>query len=299
MKRGSRDHRIARVAVFVSAAVFLLAALGYLATTRHSTAREFDRLQTVRDKLHAVADPLETARARAEEDKRTMLAVLSVCRSAEDIPHLGGNRIVARQHGYESLCFYVPGGSHTLEISSFWQPASTLLASPFPSANNAKADGEKTWRIPLRSACGYWLTLQSHRDGRPIQWELTSSDSEFATRSETIPLQGFSQRGGSWSGSEIVRYPNQIERYSPRDLQATANAPPGVRLMNAKLNGSLHEQPYQVAFAVRVRSDGPACVSASDAQRVLILKQGHLLLPYKGGGKYDVRASEAPAPTSP
>ena len=290
MKRGRRGRRIARVAVFVSAALILLAALGYFATMRRSTAREIDRLQTVRDNLHMIADPLKTARAQAEEDKRIVLEVLSVCRSAEDIPHLGGNRIIARHQGYESLGFYIPEGSHTLEISSFWQPASTVSPSPFPSANGAKADGEKTWRVPLRPASGYWLTVRSRRDGRPIQWELTSNDPEFETRSDTIPLKGFSQRGGSWSGSGVVRYPNQIERYSPRDLPAMANAPPGVRLMNTKLNGLLHEQPYEVAFAVHVRSDGPACVTASDAHRVLILKQGHLLLPYKGGGKYELRS---------
>jgi hypothetical protein len=41
----------------------------------------------------------------------------------------------------------------------------------------------------------------------------------------------------------------------------------------------------------------PECVSATDAQRVIILGRDDLLQPYAGGGKYEIRVSDSPKPT--
>jgi hypothetical protein len=185
---------------------------------------------------------------------------------------------------------YVPEGSHTLEISSTWKPGPTPGASPDVDADEAESAGEKTWRVPLLPACGYWFKLAADRKGGSIQWELTGNHPDFKTQTETVPLDGFSRQGSSWSGSDVlVLFPNQIERVSTNELKAVAMSRPGVRLMRAAFRGRRHERTYEVRFVVRLLSDGPACVSASDAQRFIVTGKEDLLQPYKGGGKYEIQ----------
>jgi len=285
----NRQHlrRAVGLAAYLCVAAVLLALVAHFALIRRSTGREIASLESTRDKLRAITDRLETERKQADSDKRVVLNLLGQCRAAEDIPHLRGNRVVARRQGFERLCMYVPEGSHTLEISSTWKPGPTRDTSPDVDADEAGPTGEKTWTVPLLPACGYWLKFVSDRKGGPIQWELTSNHPDFRTQMETVPLDGFSHQGSSWSGSGVVLFPNQIEQFSISRLKAAATSSPGVNLTKATLRGRRHERQYEVRFVVRLLSDGPACVSASGAQS-LILGQEDLLLPYKGGGKYEV-----------
>lgn len=277
--------------VFFVVAAALLAATAHFASLHRATAREVTSLQEKRDHLQKIAHRLQTERDQAESDERVIMEVLRHCRTAEDIPDFQSKLVVSQHHGIEKLCLYVPEGSHTLEISSSWKPAGSPNEAAEEAADEAHPSGEKTWNIPLLGASGYRLSVASERNGKsgPVRWELTSNHSDFETRTETIPLDGFSHRGGSYSVTDVIQFPNQVDRLSIGSLKAAPASPPGLHLMDAKLRGLRDDQQYQITFAVRLLSDGPACVSASDAQRLIILGREDLLLPYEGGGKYELR----------
>ena len=278
---------------FLCLAIVLLAAITYVVMIRQSNAHEIAKLESTRDSLQVIADRLETEANQAENGKRVVLSLFRHCRTAKDIPDLQSNRIVARRQSFERLCIYVPEGSHTLEIKSTWKPTSTQDPSTEEDVPADAGAGKKTWNLPLLPACGYCLKLSADRKGGPIQWELTSNHPEFKTQTGTVPLDGFSHRGSSWSGSEdVVQFPNQIERLSIGELKTTAKPRLGINLMNTTLRGPRDDQQYEVSLTVRLLSDGPACVSASEAQRIIILGQENLLLPYEGGGKYDIGVSD-------
>lgn len=191
LPRHQRLRRTVGIAAFLGVAAVLLAVFARFESIRRATGREIASLSGPRDRLQVIADRLESQGRQAESDRRVLLNVLRLCRSAEDIPDLRGNRVVAHHQGLEKLCLYVPEGSHRLEISSIWKPA--------------------------------------------------------------------------------------------------AIARPGVKLLTAVLRGVCHDEPYEIAFNVQLLSDTPACVSASNAQRLIILRADRLLQPYAGEGKYEIR----------
>ena len=152
-------------AMFLSLAIVLLATVSHFAMIRQSVGHEIVMLERTRDRFQVVADRWRAEAKRAVNDKRVLSNVFSHCRTAEDIPDLQGNRIVARRYGSGRLLFYVPKGSHQLEISSMWQS----VASSEPAEVGASADangGEKTWSVALLPACGYLLKLVPDRQGR-------------------------------------------------------------------------------------------------------------------------------------
>jgi hypothetical protein len=274
----------------------LLTVAGYLTSVRSSAEREAAALTKTRDRLKALADRIEAGRAQADREKRTVSNVFRLARSADEIPGLQGDRVVAAHQGHERLCLYVPAGPHALEISTVWKLQETA-SQPGETGQYVSA-GEKAWSVPLLPACGYFFKFEADRKSGPVHWQLTSNHPEFQAQSQTVPVEGFVQRGSSWSGGDVVLFPNQIERFTLAELEAAAASHPGLPLMDAALNGVIDGRPGKVEVKVRLRSDAPACVSAADAQRVIVLGRGELLQPYQGGGKYDLRSPEGtnPAP---
>ena len=185
---------------------------------------------------------------------------------------------------------YLPDGRHTLEIQSEWGPASRK--QKFASGEIPGAAGVKTWHVPLLPCSGYWLTLRADRSEEPIQWELTSNHSSFERKQETLPLEGFQYRGSSYSVDSTVQFPNQVKAFLAKDLEQASRTLEGVRLMSTTFNGSVGDENYAVKTTVRLRSEGPACISASDALRAFILKSDEYLLPYEGDGKYVIRRAQ-------
>jgi hypothetical protein len=294
----SRRRQVGLAALCLAAG--LLALSVYLGSIRRSTQRELAIVESTRDRLQATADRWEAERRQAEKDRRIVLGVLGQCRSAEDIPKLLGDRIVARRQTFEKLCIYVPEGSHTLAISSSWKQTPVLNQPNGADASDTTGSGAMTWRVALQGASGYLLQLVSNRTGGPVQWELTSNHADFQTQVETVPVEGFSHRGSSWSGTDdVVQFPNQVQWSSISELESAAAAPHGVNLMNAMLNGVVDDQPYEISLDVRIFSDTPACIPASDAQRVIILGREDLLKPYSGAGKYSIRTAQMGAPHTP
>lgn len=283
----SQFARKFRLAAFFGIAALLVVLAVRFTLSFRAAAREAASLETRRDELQTIADRLEQGRRQAELDRRIVTSLLGLCRSEEDIPDLQGNRVAGQAQDLEQLRFYAPTGTHTLEVSYKWKSKTASTATPEKPAD-AEA-GEQDWSVPLLPEAGYFLTLTSDRNGGPVGWKLTSNHAEFEMRTETAPIEGFSQRGSSWSGLDVLLFPNQIDRFTTSELDAKRAAPPGLRLLSGKLDGVCQGEPFEIAIEAYLKSSGPACVSASEAQRIVILNRGDVLRPYTGGGKYALR----------
>lgn len=269
---------------------------------------EIAKLEKRRDDLQLLADRFRDDERAAYGAKRTLWSLLREAREAGDIPNLGGNRIISDHRGTDVLSIYVPRGNHSLEIKAKWGPRTGWLTQP-PQDGSAKEPapemptGERSWSVPLRSESGYWLeTIARRRAGQLasqadrvndfVQWMLTSSHPDFKPQREELPIEGFKQSGASWSGSGIVAFPNQIESQKTGQLKAPVASPEGVKLMTTKLLGRWQDEQFEVAFDVRLVSDGPAVVAASDAIRLVVLKRDQLLERDEGDGSYAVRGED-------
>ena len=298
-----RRRSVLRVAVFLTATAYLLLTIVYFASERRATQQAAASLQAVHDQLHPIADRLEKGRRQAEIDRRVAVDLLGLCRTVDDMPEFGGNHIIARHEHAESLYMYVPDGKHTLEISTSWNPIPSSW-TPEGAAGSAAADpsqpaGEKVWNVPLLASSGYWRQVTNDRGTKRVQWELQGNHPQFETRADVIPLDDFVQQGASWSGATILQLANQVAPMPTQQLEAAIAAPPGVELMDVTWRGRRQQQMYKIGIAVRLRSDAPACVTATDTQRLIILGQNawsaphgggdDLLGPYRGGGRYELR----------
>ena len=293
-------RRVINVAMPVCVGVVLLVLAVRYHGAQRTAPREIATVTTRRDELRALDDRLQADEKQAEADRRVIDDVLRNCRDADDIPDFGGPRIVFYSDSLKKLCLYVPEGDHTLEISCTWQPSPTVG----PMANVVADDGveqkdanaeagpsdKETWKVPLLPASGYWLAFTTDRPGEPIQWVLTGNHPDFETQTKTVSLDGASYRHLTWRGWKVeLRFPNEINRWkSIAAFEAAATSPPGVSLMSATVRSPRGEGQYDVTIAARLLSETPACVSASTALYIIAQRREDLLLPYEGGGKYDL-----------
>jgi hypothetical protein len=282
--KNSRLRTTIGLGMFAFATGGLLVVIAYLSSIRLFIGRQITELEKQRDELQAVADRMQKDDDQIRSDKRVLLDLLRHCRTAEDIPAMGGERIVTTHCGDDVMRFYVPEGSHAFELTSTWQPAVDTSDSPI-----AIPAGDKTWTVPLLPASGYCFAVKSDRESGPIEWELTGNHPEFDTQTGAVPLVAFSNRSSSWSGSGTVLFPNQLQHFSTLDLENAAKVVSGIEILRSSLSGPNDGVQYDVTFHARIISAGRACISASDAQREISLGQEKLLMPYEGSGKYDIR----------
>ncbi len=257
---------------------------------RRSAADEIAVLQRNRAQLQEMSARLVSGAGQADGHKRVIQNVFRHCRAAEDIPVLGGERIVGYHHGFGQLGIYVPEGSHRIEVSFKWK--TTLNSGSAADPDTLPEKGEKNWSVPLLPASGYWFELQTERTAGPVGWELTGNHPEFQKRSEILPIDKFAHRSSSWSGSDAVHFPNQIPPLLGYGLKDPASIRPGFELMDASLRGPSDGGQLEIAAVVRIVSDAPPCVSAKDAIHLIVRGKGDLLMPYEGGGKYSIRVSD-------
>src|SRR5688572_29608472 len=92
-------HPRLRIGIAAVLAIGLLALSAWFETARRATGREIAAVMAPRDRLRSIADQLEKQGGEVESDRRIVMSVLSLSRSAEDIPKLGGNRVVAHHQG--------------------------------------------------------------------------------------------------------------------------------------------------------------------------------------------------------
>src|SRR5262245_25509048 len=179
----ARNGRVSLV-VFLGLVTALIAVSGYLMAIRRSASRDAAGLEATRNDLQAIADRLAAEQKQAERDRQVVLGVLRQGRSAADIPHFGGNRIVASRQDFAKLSVYVPEGSHTLVISSRWKRIPGPDQAADGNAVEESSRGEKTWRVPLHGSSGYVMELIMDDREAAIHWKLTSTDPEFDAQTE-------------------------------------------------------------------------------------------------------------------
>lgn len=62
--------------------------------------------------------------------------------------------------------------------------------------------------------------------------------------------------------------------------------------MNGKLFDRRHHIAQELAVDIRLFSAGPKSVAATEVIRILLQGGNDLLLPYVGGGKYEIRSGD-------
>jgi hypothetical protein len=266
----------------------LITLIVHFAMLRRSASQNLAELKATREDLQVLVDRIDWTTNQASEDKRLVWNMLRQCREVEDIPDLQNEHIFSDHSNAEQAVMYLPAGDHDLEISAVWSPAQTpKLATT--ETNKPELSGEKRWKIPISGSGGYLLQLKTAHQGGPIEWKLTGNHPDFRTQTGAVPLPEFRHGGASWSSSRVAEFPNQV---SPDWFMKPAGItvkPASVQLFAVKLFGSQLEQEYEVSIEVRLKSHAPACITAADAQRLIITKRQHVLLPYRGGGRYEVR----------
>ena len=286
--RALRLRRALALTVFLCVAAILITLIVYFAMLRRSASRDLAELQGIRQDLQVIVDRIDWTTNQASADKRVVWNMLRQCRAAEDIPALQSDRVFSDHSNTDRVVMYIPAGDHDLEISASWLPSNTKNPSTTAETKEPGLSGEKLWKIPVTGSGGYLLRLSTEHTGGAIEWELTANHPDFRTQNGAVPLEDFQHSGASWSSKRVGEFPNQI---SPGwFLWSAEKIPkPGVELFAVKLFGSQLEQDYEVRIDVRLTSHTPPCVTAADAQRLIIMKRSDVLMPYQGFGRYEVR----------
>jgi hypothetical protein len=282
------------VSLAVASLLCLLAVILLSATERRRITAEIQRVTERHRQLQTHLDRLDHAAEAARHDREVILSVLGQCRSVEDLPPFQAARIATRRLGIANTFFYVPAGTHRLEVQVAWQPglAKTIdrAAPPSPVKTDEGLRGEQTYSIPLLPESGYHFQINRGYKPGPVSWTLTSNHPKFETKLGQLPLSAFRGRGYSSSGSQgIVVMPQ------PLDLRATATrkqpilASPGLTLHEFTLRGTLGNQPYKVPWTIRLISEVPPSVSAEEAAHLLARGYPQTNLVYQGKGRYGFR----------
>ncbi|MCP4892106.1 MAG: hypothetical protein GY904_36650 [Planctomycetaceae bacterium] len=223
-------------------------------------------------------------REQAERDKDAVYELLALCRSAEDIPSFQSDHVIASRID-KALMLYVPAGKHRLEISTI--AASSISSSSLWRCYRRELESEQTWNVALPGNEGYMLELIGDKASDVTGWKLTASDPTFEPRQEAISPAGVNKLSRSGGGS--VLYPNQRPAYVREPpLREAASNPPPLRIFNTvkyKADGNTDKDFF---IAAKLYSEGPATVKATDAGGLV---ESDLLMPYQGGGKFELRAT--------
>jgi hypothetical protein len=287
--RALRLRRALAATVFLCVAAILITLIVHFAMVRRSASRQLAELKGTHADLQVLVDRIDWTTNQASADKRMVWNMLRQCREVEDVPDLQNEHLFSDHSNTEQMVMYVPAGDHDLEISAAWLPRKTTNLSMTAETKTPALAGERLWQIPITRSGGYLLQLKTAHQGGPIEWTLTGNHAEFSRQTGTVPLPEFRHSGASWSSSRVAQFPNQVSaNWFMKPAGSTAK-PPTAKLFAVQLFGSQFEQEYEVHIEIQLKSHTPACVTAADAQRLIITKRHDVLLPYRGAGKYEVR----------
>ncbi|WP_372894377.1 hypothetical protein [Stieleria sp.] len=286
--------KFATVLFFCTLAV-MIAGLGWLGVTRRTIARDIVQLRQELESLHKSTRLDKARRDQFSKDVDLIANVFDQCRTADDLPRLGGHRIISNADNGESVAFYVPEGRHQLDVRCVWKPnAVKTNSATSPETDTAAAEplvGESTWSIPLVAERSYLFDrVGSWNDVQPIGWKLSCDDeSSFPARTEMLPLPPLRANGGSWSTYRRAVFPNQVNFKVLGDSAGRAFIPSPLRLAEWTRYGRIDDVGLKIEFELTLTSDNPPVVSATDAEVCLILSKADRLGDYLGGGRYAVR----------
>lgn len=290
--RRVRDAFILGILVCIaSALVFLI--IRITKPTRVVSEQIARSEQRLRELLSTEAELKSTEtvlREQPAQDRNAVIDFLQHCRGAEDIPDFQGDHVIAYNDGRRSTC-YVPAGEHRFEISAVWTKKPTTATQNQPPAN--EQEKEKTWVVSLRGNTGYLLEVISDSEAQLLRWELSANRPEFKSRKETILLGDFESAGGIGIRGGPMLYPSQVQTNSGRiaHWEESAKAPPGLQLFNSRWDTKTDsERATEIRITATLFSEGPAHVTATDAVSIIALQRSDVLMPYKGGGKFELRA---------
>jgi hypothetical protein len=296
-----RLPRIGNV-VFFCTLVMLLAGLGWTIATRRTLNKGVRQLRSEHLRLSESSNKWKEAASESSADTEVLMRVFRHCRSADDIPNLGGDRIVSNLIDSKSVVFYVPGGSHELLVTTSWEAVNSILPRRAGTADESAVQksetdpslaGNKSWTVPLLGDHGYFFTVvgASRKETR-IGWELSSNAAGFETRVESLPFPALRTTGSSWSSFRIVRFPNEVALNTLiKDRGATSPAVP-LRIGRWTKSGRIEKTNIKISFELSLTSDCPPVISATIAETLLILRKDDMISRYLGGGRYETRAAQ-------
>jgi len=158
---------------------------------------------------------ITTRRGRIESSDKL---VISRARSVKDVPDLGLERIV-----WSGNKFVVPKGKHKLIISGYWRALSDSDRkiiphpeghpySPGPAWRIKGTDGFKRpsqqWKIPLEPESAYRFSFENNKK---IAWTLTSNNSDFRTRSVTLPFRVVKRKLNESFTNQYLLLPAEVD----------------------------------------------------------------------------------------
>lgn len=281
--------------LFFSTLVTLLAGLSWTITTRRSLSSRVGELRAEHLRLRGLSSEWKQDAAQAARDKDMLIRVFRHCRTADDIPQLGGDRIVANMINGDSVAFYLPGGGHKLAISTSWEPVKkTQSGGNTPGLSDAdiavvetpddKSDsdvlkaGKRSWTIDLIGQQGYFFAINGDINGTSrketkIQWKLSSNATEFKTLTQTLPLSPIRFTGASWSMLRVAEFPNQVDFRTLTKSASGVNSPRPLRIGRWTKYGRFGKNSMKINFELTVSSDSPSVISATRAKTLFVLKK--------------------------
>ena len=277
--------------ILIVCALALIGLNAFLYLSKRGVSQQLGRSEETLRQLKGKQAELESKkkqlfeyREQAERDEYAVCELLALCRSAEDIPSFQSDHVIASRIG-KALMLYVPAGKHRLWISTI--TANDISSSSLWRDSGRQLESEQTWNVALPGNEGYMLELIGDKPSEVTGWKLTASDPTFEPRQEAISPAGVNKRS-SCSGSSVL-YPNQRPAYVREPpLREAASNPPPLRIFNTdkyKADGNTDKEFF---IAAKLYSEGPATVKATDAGRLI---ESDLLMPYQGGGKFELRAT--------
>ena len=287
--RKSSDGMLFGILIVCALVLIGLNALLYLSNrgVSEQLARSEETLSQLKGKqaeLEFKKKQFREQREQAGRDKDAVCALLAICRSAEDIPSFQSDHVIASKIG-EALMLYVPAGKHRLEISTI--AANGLSSSSLWQDSGRELESEQTWNVALPGNEGYMLELIGDKPSEVTGWKLTASDPTFEPRQEAVSPAGVNKQA-IYRGASVL-YPNQRPAHVREPpLREAASNPPPLRIFHTVKYKAYGNTSKEFFIAAKLYSEGPATVKATDAGRLI---ESDLLMPYQGGGKFELGAT--------
>jgi hypothetical protein len=303
----------ASTVTFFCVLVTFAACLGWTIATRRSLATAIETLRHELVELNVISNRRKAKAEESSQDRAVLMRVFNHSTHADEVPNLGGHRIVSNQRNSDAVAFYVPDGKHTLIVKTSWeplqpgasQPVSSNAVSPerTPSIQTPSA-GEQTWSCPLMEQCGYFFSVTG---GSPrnssIGWELASNHPAFPVRKENLPLSPFRGNGASWRSCRNCVFPNERNVHVIGKDKAPRNAPQPLRIGDWERRGRTGVSDDQrgpadlrVRFELTLLSHNPPVLSATRLQTLRDpTAVDRFTSMYLGDGRYTVKTNPVEA----
>ena len=272
-------------------------AIGTIWNARQETNRIESELRSVREKNLETQSKIATLKAREKQLKdakketallkKNLRQIYAEYRNEKDIAENPSDLIISSNSSKisigDTIRFSLPNGKHQLQIDISKLAKGVVLES-------------KQLKYDLPGDAGYQLLLdhwteRNRKESTQLKLVLTSNSDEFESVSEEI-FKTFAEpnRTESFGSQQRFAFPNQYELRSSSWLNDESSQPgmdrswnPGSGFQLAAMRWSVApkgEEPFKVAFDIRIVSEGPDIADPNSA--------GRLQTKYIGNGKFEI-----------